>query len=72
MKVIVAKHAGFCGGVKSAVERAEKLAKEHGKIYTLGELVHNELVTEKLISNGVFCHDPNNFDDLKSGDVVLV
>lgn len=72
MKVIVAQHAGFCGGVKSAVERAEKLAKEHGKIYTLGELVHNELVTEKLVSNGVFCHDPNNFDDLKSGDVVLV
>ncbi len=72
MRVIVAKHAGFCGGVKSAVDKALKLAEEHGKIYTLGELVHNELVTEKLASNGVFCHNPDNFDDLKSGDIVLI
>ena len=72
MKVVVAEHAGFCGGVKSAVEKALSLAEKHGEVYTVGELVHNELVTENLLSNGVFCVAPDNLDALKSGDVALV
>ena len=39
MKVILAKNAGFCNGVKSAVNQAVSLAEKYGKIYTLGELV---------------------------------
>ncbi|MBO4381228.1 MAG: 4-hydroxy-3-methylbut-2-enyl diphosphate reductase, partial [Clostridia bacterium] len=72
MRVVLAKHAGFCGGVKSAVDKALKLAGEHGKIYTIGELVHNELVSENLQSNGVFCINPDNLDELKAGDVALI
>ena len=52
MKVVLAKNAGFCKGVKNAVDTAIKLAEEHGKIFTLGELVHNELVTEYLRKKG--------------------
>ncbi|MBQ3755243.1 MAG: 4-hydroxy-3-methylbut-2-enyl diphosphate reductase, partial [Clostridia bacterium] len=72
MRVVLAKHAGFCGGVKSAVDKALKLAEEHGKIYTIGELVHNEHVSENLQSNGVFCINPDNLDKLKAGDVALI
>lgn len=72
MRVVIAKHAGFCGGVKSAVDKALKLAEEHGKIYTIGELVHNELVSENLQSNGVFCINPDTLDKLKAGDVALI
>ena len=72
MKVIVADHAGFCGGVKSAVQKALELAEKHGKIYTVGELVHNELVTENLLSNGVFCLAAEDWDTLKKGDVALI
>ena len=36
-----AKSAGFCFGVKRAVEIAEKTAEENGSCYTLGELIHN-------------------------------
>ena len=35
-----AKSAGFCFGVKRAVEIAEKTAEENGSCYTLGELIH--------------------------------
>ncbi len=72
MKVKIAEHAGFCGGVKSAVNKALELADKYGKIYTVGELVHNELVTENLASNGVICLVPENIDSLKEGDVALV
>ena len=72
MKTIVAKHAGFCGGVESAVKKALDLAKTHGKIYTIGELVHNELVTENLASNKVFCLEDKDVGTLNSGDVALI
>ena len=72
MIVKVAEHAGFCGGVKSAVNKALELAEKYGKIYTVGELVHNELVTENLVSNGVICLDADKLDTLKKGDVALI
>nr|MDE5602263.1 4-hydroxy-3-methylbut-2-enyl diphosphate reductase [Clostridia bacterium] len=72
MNVIVAKNAGFCGGVKSAVDKALELAKKYGHIYTLGELVHNELVTDFLKSNGVDSIEIDRIDTLKAGDVALI
>lgn len=70
--VIVAQHAGFCNGVKNAVKTAEELAQKYGKIYTLGELVHNELVTEYLRKKGAECLDIKDVDKLEAGDVVLI
>jgi len=72
VKVITAKHAGFCNGVQKAVDKAIELAKKYGHIYTLGELVHNELVTEFLKSNGVDSLEIDEIDRLKSGDVALI
>lgn len=72
MKVIVAKGAGFCKGVKAAVDKALELAETYGKIYTLGELVHNELVTEYLGSKGVICLSIDQADRLKAGDRALI
>ena len=53
MPVIVAKYAGFCSGVSRAVNVAQSLAKEHGKINSLGELVHNSSVVSRLEDLGV-------------------
>ena len=72
MKVVLAKNAGFCKGVKNAVDTAIKLAEEHGKIFTLGELVHNELVTEYLRKKGAICISLNEAKNLKAGDVALI
>ncbi len=53
----VAKHAGFCFGVKRATDVAEKMAAEKniesGKIYTLGRLIHNDGYVAELKSKGV-------------------
>ena len=48
MKVIVAKNAGFCFGVRRAVELARKEARERGRVYTWGKLIHNEAVIRDL------------------------
>ncbi len=72
MKVTVASSAGFCKGVQNAVDMALELAKKHGKIYTLGELVHNELVTKFLLSNGAECLSMEKIDTLKRGDIALI
>ena len=48
-----AKSAGFCFGVKRAVEIAEKAAEENGSCYTLGELIHNGSEIARLQKLGV-------------------
>lgn len=53
MKIILGKNAGFCYGVKKAVEESEKLAKNNDIIYCLGELVHNKQVIDSLIKKGI-------------------
>ena len=54
MKIIIGKTSGFCAGVLNAVTKTEKeLDKEGGKIYCLGELVHNRQVVEKLENKGL-------------------
>ncbi len=72
MKVVLAKNAGFCKGVKSAVDAAIELAEKHGKIFMLGELVHNELVTEYLRERGAICISLDEAKNLKAGDVALI
>ena len=58
----VAKHAGFCFGVKKAIEIAEEVAaSNNGPTYVLGQLVHNERVIKDLESKGIaFVENINN------------
>ena len=53
MNVKVAKTAGFCFGVKRAVELVEQQAALGKKVYTYGPIIHNEEVTERLSKMGV-------------------
>ncbi len=55
MEIKVAKYAGFCFGVKRAVEATFALAEQNtdAKIYTVGSLIHNPIVNERLAQNGV-------------------
>ena len=55
MEIITAKYAGFCFGVKRAVDAVFHLAEEksEAQIYTVGELIHNPNVGEKLKENGI-------------------
>ena len=56
MEIVIGKTAGFCYGVKRAVDGAPKDgAKTKESIYCLGEIVHNRQVIEKLESLGIKC-----------------
>ena len=54
MKIILAKTAGFCMGVKRAVDIALKSSEERGTpIYTLGPLIHNRQAVDMLREKGI-------------------
>ena len=52
MKITVAKDAGYCFGVRDAVNMAYDSAEEFGNVYMLGDIVHNEQVVEDLENVG--------------------
>ena len=52
MKIFLAKDAGYCFGVRDAVNLAYDAAKTHGEIYMLGTIVHNERVIDDLSTAG--------------------
>ncbi|MGE5841961.1 MAG: 4-hydroxy-3-methylbut-2-enyl diphosphate reductase [Deltaproteobacteria bacterium] len=70
MKVKQARTAGFCMGVRRALERVLGEAyKEPGPIYTYGPLIHNEQVMKLLESKGV--QIARDVSSLKEGTIVI-
>ncbi len=57
MSIKVAKTAGFCYGVKRAVDEVYKKAEQGEKIGVLGELIHNESVIADMKNKGVKFYD---------------
>lgn len=67
-EIITAKTAGFCFGVKRAIETAEKAAEEKGTVYTLGPLIHNNDVISGLRGKGII---PVNEPSQAKGCIVI-
>lgn len=65
----IAAHAGFCMGVRRAVEAALRVAEEGKPSCTLGELIHNPEVVEMLRARGV---SPIASAEQASGRQVLI
>jgi len=57
MIIEVAKDAGYCFGVRDAVNLAYDASKEHGKVYMLGDIVHNEKVVDDISKAGAVVVD---------------
>ena len=74
MEIKLAKTAGFCFGVKRAVDTVYKEAEKNKEtIYTFGPIIHNEQVVEDLEKNGVFVvHTIDELKTLKKGTTVIV
>ncbi|MGN0659310.1 MAG: bifunctional 4-hydroxy-3-methylbut-2-enyl diphosphate reductase/30S ribosomal protein S1 [Emergencia sp.] len=71
-EIIRAEHSGFCFGVKQAIDKTEKQIEENtGKrIFTCGQLIHNQFVTDDLQRRGVgIISGP---EEAEPGDVVIV
>ena len=74
MEVIVAKTAGFCFGVKRAVESVySQIEKNEGQpIYTYGPIIHNEEVVKDLENKGVrVLNTEEELSSLKEGVVII-
>ena len=72
MKVTLAKSAGFCFGVKRAVETVYHEIHKNTPIYTYGPIIHNEQVVEDLEKKGVIVvHDIDELEHLAKGTVII-
>ena len=72
MEVILAKSAGFCFGVKRAVETVYEQTGTENQIYTYGPIIHNEEVVKDLESKGVtVLEGEEDLRKLDKGTVVI-
>jgi 4-hydroxy-3-methylbut-2-enyl diphosphate reductase len=76
MQVTLAKTAGFCPGVKRAVETAYREAGECGRnhipVYTFGPIIHNEEVVKDLAVKGVgIIYDISELEQLPPSHIVI-
>ena len=73
MEIKLAKTAGFCFGVKRAVDTVyEQAEKAGGPIYTYGPIVHNEQVVQDLEAKGVqVISDREALEQLTEGTVII-
>ena len=70
MNVILADAAGFCYGVRRAVELCEKAAEMSDSCVTLGPIIHNRSVTDDLASKGV--REVSDPSKVAAGDTVVI
>ena len=64
---VVARHAGFCSGVKRATDRLGEKLKDRApgeRLFTLGHLIHNELYNGELERRGVRSVSPEELPAL--------
>lgn len=65
----VAESAGFCFGVKRAIEMAYEAIGVEPKLYSYGQLIHNKTVTDDLASKGLEIVE--NLDGLTEGTLLI-
>jgi 4-hydroxy-3-methylbut-2-enyl diphosphate reductase len=63
LRVNIDHNSGFCFGVVYAIEMAEEILDEHGKLFCLGDIVHNDEEVKRLEAKGLVII---NHEDLKT------
>lgn len=72
MEIILAKTAGFCFGVKRAVDQVYEQLNQKKPIYTYGPIIHNEEVVKDLIDKGVrIIETEEELEALEEGAVII-
>ena len=71
LKVNIDNNSGFCFGVVYAIEMAEDILDEHGRLYCLGDIVHNDEEVNRLENKGLKIISHENLKDLH-GEKVLI
>ena len=71
MKVTIDKYSGFCFGVVYAIEMAEAELSKTGKLYCLGDIVHNNMEVDRLNDMGLEIINHQQFSELKDCKVLI-
>ena len=69
-RVLAAESAGFCFGVRRAIDELERLLESGGVVYTLGEVIHNPQMVASLRARGALPVDTP--DELPPGATVMI
>lgn len=72
MEIITAKSAGFCFGVKRAVDTVYEQLNHNKQIYTYGPIIHNSFVVDEFESRGVkVIGSVDDIDELDEGVIII-
>ena len=71
MVIEIDNNSGFCPGVVRAIGTAEKELGREGKLYCLGDIVHNGQEVERLAAMGLKCIEQEEFRRMRGGRVLL-
>ena len=69
MKVLIAEKCGFCQGVENAIKLAQKTLSEQSKVYSLGPIIHNKTVVDKLAEDGL--QTVESIEGIDSGTILI-
>lgn len=71
MKIEIDPHAGFCPGVKKTLDLADKKLKSGNELYSIGELLHNQVELDRLKGLGLLEADKNYLYELRKKNVLI-
>lgn len=71
MEIEIDKNSGYCFGVEYAIEMAEDELEESGKLYCLGDIVHNHMEVARLAAKGLEIIDHEDLSNLSDCKVLI-
>jgi 4-hydroxy-3-methylbut-2-enyl diphosphate reductase len=63
--------SGFCIGVQGTIYAAEEKLQQEGRLYSFGDVVHNEVEVKRLERLGLVTVDENAFRELENAQVLI-
>ncbi|WP_340152225.1 4-hydroxy-3-methylbut-2-enyl diphosphate reductase [uncultured Marivirga sp.] len=71
LKVTIDHDSGYCFGVEYAIRMAEDAMEEAGKLYCLGDIVHNDMEVKRLYEKGLRVINYEDLKDLQDCKVLI-
>tara|TARA_Y100000816_G_scaffold241762_1_gene188684 strand:+ start:1376 stop:2221 length:846 start_codon:yes stop_codon:yes gene_type:complete len=71
LDVTIDTKSGFCFGVEYAIEVAEEILKKEGKLYCLGDIVHNDREVKRLEDMGLEIIEHDQLKEMKNVKVLI-
>ncbi|WP_154856781.1 4-hydroxy-3-methylbut-2-enyl diphosphate reductase [Cyclobacterium xiamenense] len=71
LDVHIDQHSGFCFGVVYAIEMAEEILDDEGRLYCLGDIVHNDEEVKRLTQKGLIIINHDSLKDLKNEKILI-